>query len=193
MKPVPRVLHAAPAAGFDEPFEMLGACHDRVRRSLALLGRLVTHLGDRGADASARSAAGDVLRYFDRAAPEHHEDEERHVLPALRATGDPPLLTLAERLHADHLRMAAAWALARPGLAALADGSPWQPEAASAHFERWSAFAGLYTDHLEVEEGVAFPLARSRTPADARLSMGREMATRRGVGGGASPVRRPPT
>ena len=31
----------APAVGFEQPFEMLLACHDRVRRSLALLGRLV--------------------------------------------------------------------------------------------------------------------------------------------------------
>ncbi|RZJ07918.1 MAG: hemerythrin domain-containing protein, partial [Rubrivivax sp.] len=34
------VLHAGPAVGFDQPFEMLAACHDRVRRSLDLLERL---------------------------------------------------------------------------------------------------------------------------------------------------------
>lgn len=40
----PTILHAAPAAGFDEPFEMLTACHGRVDRMLALLQRLATHL-----------------------------------------------------------------------------------------------------------------------------------------------------
>ena len=29
----------SPGAGFDQPFEMLDACHDRVRRSLDLLRR----------------------------------------------------------------------------------------------------------------------------------------------------------
>ena len=76
------------AAGFEQPFEMLSACHDRVRRSLALLGRLCEHVEVHGTDAQACQAAADVLRYFSLAAPAHHEDEERHVVPALYARGD---------------------------------------------------------------------------------------------------------
>lgn len=176
-------LHAAPAAGFDAPFEMLGACHERVRRSLALLRRLAAHLRTEGADASARSAAGDVLRYFDQAAPAHHEDEERHVLPLLLAAGDPALAGLAGRLRADHECMAQAWARARPGLAALAAGEAWPGAAAAAgaHFELWDAFAALYDSHLEAEDGVAFPAAAALMGAAARQAMGEEMAGRRGV------------
>ncbi len=188
MSTSPLVLHAAPAAGFDEPFEMLGACHDRVRRSLALLQRLVTHLAANGADASARDAAGDVLRYFDRAAPAHHEDEERHVLPALRAAGDPALSALADRLHADHLRMAAAWALARPGLEGLAAGHDWPPDASGSCLAKWRDFASLYDHHLAAEDGVAFPSAAARLPPEAIRAMGREMATRRGVPAGPAPM-----
>ena len=81
---IPLVLHAAPAAGFDEPFEMLAACHERVQRMLRLLRRLAAHLGEHGADAQAAQAAVDVMRYFDEAAPRHHDDEELHVLPRLR-------------------------------------------------------------------------------------------------------------
>jgi hypothetical protein len=33
-------LHAAPAAGFDQPFELLAACHQRVEHMLDLLQRL---------------------------------------------------------------------------------------------------------------------------------------------------------
>ena len=32
-------LHAAPTAGFDAPFELMGACHERMARTLALLAR----------------------------------------------------------------------------------------------------------------------------------------------------------
>ncbi|MBL8341639.1 MAG: hemerythrin domain-containing protein [Rubrivivax sp.] len=186
----PLTLHAAPAAGFDQPFEMLDACHQRVRRSLALLQRLERHLGERGADEQARQAAGDVLRYFDLAAPAHHEDEERHVLPVLRRLGEvqgvagaagPDLRQLAQRLHADHQRMAAAWALARPPLQALAEGEPWPAGQAEAICAHWQAFGALYEDHLVAEDEVAFPAAAAQADAASRRAMGQEMATRRGV------------
>lgn len=190
MSTSPLSLHAAPAAGFDQPFEMLGACHERVRRSLALLQRLMEHLERHGADAAARGAAADVLRYFDIAAPAHHEDEERHVLPVLRACGDAALAALAERLHDDHRRMAEAWSAARPGLQTLAEGAPWSAEA-RAHFEAWRGFAGLYAGHLEAEDRIAFPAAVARTPAVATAAMGREMALRRGVPAGTPAGPRP--
>jgi hypothetical protein len=48
---------ALPGAGFDQPFEMLGACHERVQRTLDLLQRLQTYLAEQGVDDSARQAA----------------------------------------------------------------------------------------------------------------------------------------
>jgi len=79
-----------------------------MERTLALLERLAAHIVAHGADARARDAATDVMRYFDLAAPQHHEDEERHVLPALRAQGQA---ALADRIAADHAEMVAAWQL----------------------------------------------------------------------------------
>jgi hypothetical protein len=61
--------HRAPSAGFEAPFEILAACHERVERMLALIQRLQQHLQDTGCDDSARQAARDVMRYFDLAAP----------------------------------------------------------------------------------------------------------------------------
>jgi hypothetical protein len=46
-------LHTAPVAGFDEPFAMLAACHERVERMLQLLERLATHLAAQGDEAFA--------------------------------------------------------------------------------------------------------------------------------------------
>jgi hemerythrin-like domain-containing protein len=176
-------LHAAPAAGFDDPFAMLEGCHERVARMLGLLGRLETHLREQGADVQARQAAADVLRYFDIAAPAHHEDEERHVLPELRADGRPEWLALAARLHDEHERMSTAWGALRPALAALAEGR-WPDTGAAQQdeaFDRWRAFAALYDGHIEAEHGVAFPAAAARLDAGRRAAMGAEMAARRGV------------
>ena len=59
----------APSVGFEQPFAMLEACHERVQRTLALLQRLRAHVLEYGADVPAQQAARDVLRYFDIAAP----------------------------------------------------------------------------------------------------------------------------
>ena len=172
-------LVPSPAAGFDEPFAMLDACHERIQRTLELLRRLRVHVAARGADDQARQAARDVLRYFDIAAPQHHLDEERHVLPALHASGDPALRDLAERLHADHGRMEASWAQARTILEALANGRLAGLDASQD--EVLQAFAALYTGHLEAEERIGFPAAAARLDATALAAMSNDMRQRRGA------------
>lgn len=172
-----------PTAGFDEPFELLAACHDRVRRSLDLLQRLVQHVREHGADDEARTAAADVLRYFTLAAPQHHEDEERHVFPLLRETGDAALIDAAGRLHEDHVAMAAAWAQLAPRLEAVAEGVFDGQIDAMADAAR--AFKTLYDGHLELEDGSVFSVAQEVAPAERQRAMADEMAARRGVKRGA--------
>jgi hemerythrin-like domain-containing protein len=163
---------SSPAAGFDEPFAMLQACHERVERSLSLLERLAMHAARHGADAQAQDAARDVLRYFDIAAPQHHEDEERHVLPALRAQGQG---ALADRIAADHIAMSATWQALRPWLLALqrGDAGTVPPDL--------PRFAARYREHIALEEGSVFAPVQAALDDAAQRAMGREMAQRRGV------------
>jgi len=170
-------FNAPPAAGFDEPFEMLAACHERVERSLRLLERLAEHLGAQGADEQARSAARDVLRYFDLAAPHHHEDEERHVLPALRAASR---VTLAERVLAEHGRMAVAWARLRVQLQSVEQGDAASACSSEAQAQ-WRAFCTLYRAHVALEDHEVFAAAAPLLDAAAQQAMGDEMAQRRGA------------
>ena len=165
------VLHAGPAVGFDQPFEMLAACHDRVRRSLDLLQRLQAHVQQHGVDDQARDAAADVLRYFDRAGPAHHEDEERHVLPRLRTAG---LAEMADRLHADHAEMTRLWARLREPLLAWTQGTAIALDAGLLQ-----RYVSLYEAHLAVEDEQAFAKASAGLDAAALLLMGEEMAARR--------------
>jgi hemerythrin-like domain-containing protein len=169
-------MHAA-AAGFDEPFALLAGCHERVRRSLDLLQRVSDHVARLGADAQAQAAARDVLRYFDLAAPAHHEDEERHVLPLLQASGDVALARAAERLRRDHDAIRAAWQVLRPLLLELADEARCADGAALAFAA--ARFVQVHDGHLELEDELVFPAAARMHPDVA--AMGREMAARRGV------------
>jgi hemerythrin-like domain-containing protein len=172
-------LLPGPSAGFEQPFEMLEACHERVHRMLKLLARLREHLRGHGADQSARDAARDVMRYFDQAAPHHHRDEELHVFPLLLAQGDPDTAALVRRLQRDHVAMEARWQAAREVLAAIQSGG--LQALAPEHDASLDAFAQLYDGHIEAEEGVAYPAAVELLDEAAQRAMGEEMMRRRGV------------
>ena len=180
----------SPEAGFDQPFEMLHACHERVRRTLRLLERLVAHVPSHGADAQARSAAHDVLRYFDIAAPAHHEDEERHLIPRLQASPDAQARQAAATMLAEHALIHGRWQALRPLLQSLRDGQA-PPHAALA--EAAAAFVQVHDSHLPLEDTLAFPAAEALARAEgtaALQAMGEEMAARRQAPAPARPPER---
>ena len=169
-------FHNSPSAGFDEPFEMLAACHERVERMLALLEKLQAHVAQHGTDAAAAQAARDVMRYFDQAGPAHHEDEERHVFPPLLQ--DATVADAVRRLQAEHGQMEAQWPGVRADLVAVEGGCGALPAGAAA---RWATYAALYRHHIVDEDGLVYPAARAQIGAEAQAAMGEEMARRRGV------------
>lgn len=169
-----------PAVGFEQPFEMLVACHTRVNRTLGLLRRLIDHIDANGHDAQSRAAASDVLRYFDIAAPLHHEDEELHVFPALADSGDAQLLQAVATLQADHLRMSALWAALRGELVRWRDDTA-APPIDEATRQGAATFIGLYAAHIATEENQVYPAASGRFDAAGLARIGAEMQARRQV------------
>ena len=172
------VLHAAPAAGFDHPLDMLAACHERIRRTCALLVRLAGHLSAHGVDEEARDAARSALRYFDTAGQDHHRDEEQDLFPAIVHHVPSVELNAARalvaRLREEHLRLDAAWREMRTRLAWVAEDDSPELDAAAA-----AAFAAAYERHIALEEAELLPLARRVLPAAALEALGRRMARRR--------------
>lgn len=169
-----------PAAGFDEPLELLGACHERIHDRLRTLERLTPHLASHGCDQAARDAAANVLRYFNTAAIHHHEDEERDLFPALLTAAPDDqraeLETAIMRLLEEHQAMFAAWAALRPRLEAIAAG-----ESAALDADRLAAFCSLYREHIRFEEAHAFAPADVLLDETSRSTLGKSMAARRGV------------
>ena len=173
--------HRAPRAGLESPFEMLTACHERVERMLALLTRLRVHLATQGWDASAASAAVDVLGYFDRAAPQHHQDEEMHVFPAVLALHHEPMGRLIDRLKQEHLDMEKLWAGVRQTLERVVHGkakswTPWTP----ADHAGVDLFLAVYQDHITDEESHIYPAAVQALSEKQLGVMSRDMRRRRG-------------
>ena len=170
-----------PAVGFEQPFEMLVACHERVNRTLGLLRRLIDHVDTNGHDASSRAAAADVLRYFDRAAPLHHEDEELHVFPALADSADAQVSVAIAALQRDHVRMASLWAGLRGALCQWRDDEA-APAIDDATRQDASAFAAMYAAHIATEEQLVYPAARACFDAAGLARIGAEMQARRRTG-----------
>jgi len=172
-----------PAAGFDQPLQLWLACHDRVRRMTGLLERLRDHMANMGPDDAARVTATTIRRYFDEAAPRHHEDEEVDLFPLLRrllpvkAPGRLPEVEQAlGRLEADHVSLGKVWQRLRPALEAIERGEPVQLDADAVR-----TFADGYRGHCEVEDTIVADALRLCLD-DADLdALGQAMAERRGV------------
>ena len=166
--------------GFDQPIEMLRACHDRIERQCETLERLVPHLKAHGCDASAREAAAAVLRYFTEAGPHHHADEERDLFPRLlvAATGEDAqrAALLVASMIADHREMERLWADLAPTLESLARGAIDRLDAVLV-----GAFSTIYRNHIAIEETDVLALADRVLPPAALAEVGRAMSIRRGV------------
>jgi pyridoxamine 5'-phosphate oxidase len=168
-------------AGFDDPVAMWMGCHRRIEKQLRTLARLPAHLAEKGVDAEASNAAQAVLRYFEKSAQHHHEDEDRDLFPLLeKRITDPADLArfrdLVERLQNEHARMSASWARLRKPLQGIADGIAKPLDA-----KEVEAFRAIYQAHIPAEDGAIPDLAkRYLTPSDLEW-LGRSMATRRGV------------
>ena len=173
--------HRSPSVGFEAPFEMLSACHERVERMLALLVKLRNHLSAHGWDTHASKAATDVIRYFDIAAPHHHLDEEMHVFPAILALHDTTLDALVLRLKQDHIEMEKSWEVVKQLLASVVNtnANTW---VAFSDVENGAldAFAAAYNEHINREELDIYPAAKQASSNDQLDAMSREMMRRRG-------------
>ena len=172
-----------PAAGFDQPLELWLACHDRVRRMVSLLERLHEHLQQHGANEAARVTATSICRYFDEAAPRHHEDEEvdlfpllRRLLPARAPAEEATVVAALAQLENEHTELGELWQQVRAVLKAIEAGQATPLDAGLVQ-----RFANGYRRHCEIEDTViASALQRCLGEIDLD-AVGQAMAERRGV------------
>ena len=169
-----------PAPSFDEPLELMSACHGRMTAQLETLRRLAAWLPEHGADDQARQAARAILRYFRTAAVHHHEDEEADVFPRLLERVGAPDRARAEglvrSLLADHQELYAAWDALRGRLEAIEAGTPADLLDRDVEF-----FTAQYRNHIQCEEAMLFPLLRRYFSTADLAELGARMSSRRGA------------
>jgi hemerythrin-like domain-containing protein len=158
-------------------FDVLDATHRQTMLELGKLAALLSHLDSGGPDEVARAMAREIVGFFSTTARQHHQDEEKHVFPALAGSGDPDIVQAVARLRQDHGWLEEDWVELEPQLDAIASGQSW-PDAATLR-EGAEIFVALSLDHVALEETFIYPEARSRLAAGERREMGREMSARR--------------
>ena len=159
----------------DDPLELLLACHDKVLRFTSLLRRLGAHLQKHGPDHQAAEAAQSIVRYFDMAAPLHHQDEEEDLFPALRVLGHPQVDATLNFLCAEHDQLEALWRdQVKPWLQAVMarKAVPMPGEV--------QLFAERSEQHVALENNQLYPHA-SELPVKLRAQLARHMVNRRRV------------
>lgn len=168
------------APDFDQPIAVLKHCHNRIRKQLATLDKLLAHLPEFGADEQARQAAAAVLKYFEKAAHLHHEDEEQDLIPMLRAVAQgedaATLQALAPVILQDHKDMDALWQDLHEQLTAIAEGSSTVLSASVVQ-----RFCQRYAAHMEREENTMAPMALRLFSLEQMTQLGQAMQRRRGI------------
>lgn len=156
-------------------FVALDAVHQRFLEAVDELEKLVQSLESEGATPPAQARAMAIVSTLSQAA-QHHEDEERHVFPALLSSADQMVSDVVRRLIQDHGWLEENWLEIGPHLKAVASGyGTWDIDTLRAGVPIYGA---LLREHVALEESMAYPQARSQITAEGRESMGRAMAAR---------------
>ncbi len=169
-----------PAPDFDQPIAVLKHCHERIKKQIKTMQRLLEHLPRHGANLEAQQAAKAVLAYFNKSADLHHADEEENLMPMLQsvATGEDAALLaqLLPKILREHKKMEAAWQVLALQLEDIADGESSQLSANDVQ-----AFGELYAEHMVKEETWLAPMALRLFSPEQMQALGTAMRTRRGL------------
>jgi pyridoxamine 5'-phosphate oxidase len=165
---------------FDEPLEMIAACHDRIEGQLGTLESLVLHLSAHGPDDAARKAAQAVIRYFDTAGEAHNRDENEDLFPLVRAAaardGRHDIGATLYELEREHENMDRLYSEVRVRLDAIAGGEAGR---LALDTDLVTRFAWIYRRHMRLESELVLPYAREVLKPAERATLGKRMASRR--------------
>ena len=159
---------------WDEPIEMLYACHGKVKNFCRQLQLLPDYLDKNGVNQAVKNDVQQILNYFNQSAPLHHDDEEKDFFPAL-IKQRPEAQTDVDLLELQHIELHRNWDELSAQLVALLNGDIQQIDRALIQ-----RFVAGYDQHIAIEEPL-FELGREHLSQEELNSIGQIMADRRKV------------
>ncbi len=170
------MFHPNPQAvpTWDNPIEMLFACHGKVKQFCHQLSVLPDYVAQNGVNTTVREAVQRIQTYFNQAAPLHHADEEQDFFPALLRHA-PHVQAEIDELARQHVVLHKNWENLCAQLNALLAG-----ERADLAADAITRFTESYDKHIAIEEPL-FELGSEILPRTTQQAMGKIMAKRRGT------------
>lgn len=161
-------------ASWNEPIEMLYACHSKVKRFCQQLQILPDYLEKNGINQAVKNDVQQILNYFNFSAPLHHDDEEKDFFPAL-IKRLPDVQSAVDKLEAQHIDLHQNWDSLSEQLTALLAG-----ERETINRDLIARFVVGYEQHIAIEEPL-FELGREHLEQENLQAMGKMMSNRRKV------------
>lgn len=159
---------------WNEPIEMLYTCHNKVKRFCNQLRILPDYIIKNGINQVVKNDVQQILTYFNKSAPLHHDDEEKDFFPALLEKL-PEVQADIDKLENEHVVLHQNWAQLSVQLEQVLTGERPNVERALI-----ADFIAAYERHIALEEPL-FELGKTHLPADELKSMGKIMSERRKV------------
>ncbi|HHF4122770.1 TPA: hemerythrin domain-containing protein [Haemophilus influenzae] len=169
-----QILEPQQFATWNEPIEMLYACHSKVKRFCRQLSILPDYLEKHGYTQAVLNDVEQILSYFNRAAPLHHDDEELDFFPQLVKVA-PQAQSTIDELEQQHKNLHKNWNALSAQLEELI--SEQRQNIDEYLIER---FIQGYERHITLEEPL-FEMGREFLADDVLSEMGKNMSIRRQV------------
>lgn len=166
------LLNQTAAPTWDDPIEMLYACHGKVKKFCGQLHLLPDYIAQHGCNAAAQEAITQISTYFNRAAPLHHEDEELDFFPLL-SKYCPEAQIVIDELEAQHIDLHKNWDALHTQLQETLAGVRVAPD-----MQIIQNFTMAYDEHIPKEETL-FELGKTHIPPSELGEIGKIMAARR--------------
>lgn len=169
-----QILEPQQFASWNEPIEMLYACHSKVKRFCRQLTILPDYLAKNGCNQAVKNDVQQILNYFNQSAPLHHDDEEKDFFPLL-VKYVPEAQKNIDELERQHVTLHGSWTKLSEQLQALLAGERENVDVALINH-----FVSGYDKHIALEEPL-FELGKQHLSEPELREIGDIMSARRRV------------
>ena len=169
-----QILQPQKFVSWNEPIEMLYACHGKVKRFCRQLTILPDYLAKNGCNQAVKNDVQQILNYFNQSAPLHHDDEEKDFFPLL-VKYVPEAQKDIDELERQHVTLHDNWAKLSEQLQALLTGDRENVDMALIN----NVVSG-YDKHIALEEPL-FELGKQHLSESELREIGEIMSARRRV------------
>ena len=169
-----QILEPQKFASWNEPIEMLYACHGKVKRFCRQLTILPDYLEKNGCNQAVKNDVQQILNYFNQSAPLHHDDEEKDFFPLL-VKYVPEAQKDIDELERQHVTLHDSWTKLSEQLQALL-----KDERKNIDVTLINHFVSSYGKHITLEEPL-FELGKQHLSESELREIGDIMSARRRV------------